>query len=451
MTSRVLDPVLWLLALAVLAAVATAVRFRAESLDGKRRVASLETSLRMERDAVEARDDEVRHLAQQQVPHLIHTVLSGQQAAAPPSLHPGLSKSEFGRALTEVLRTVHETTVQSADRAENVTRTTLGTFIRAIQPLVNELQGAVEVMVERHHDPKVLADAIEISHGGNQLARRLQAFSVLIGSWPGRQRDPAPLIDVVRGGVSRIRDYDRIEITGEAPFAVTSRAVEPIVLSLAELLDNAARHSEPGTKVQVWYVSAANGVTVFIDDAGIGMTPENRANAGLLLASGQRIWITQMRNPPQLGFVTAGQYADRYGFRAGADQISATGGVRAWVFIPQELLVPLADVPKAAEQARTHPPVTTPAPVPPAEPASATDIPPQYPTRADSGLPQRTRQGARPRHAASPAHEPQTPSDGGRAVGAFLRGVERAGAQGGHPSDPGPHLPEEGNHTHDDR
>ncbi|MFG2708284.1 ATP-binding protein [Streptomyces sp. NPDC048386] len=451
MTSRVLDPVLWLLTLAVVAAVAMAVRFRAASLDGKRRVASLETSLRMERAAVEARDDEVRHLAHQQVPSLIHAVLSGQQAATPPALHPELSNSDFGRALAEVLRTVHETTVQSADRAENVTRTTLGTFIRAIQPLVNELQGAVEGMVERHHDPKVLADAIEISHGGNQLARRLQAFSVLIGSWPGRQRDPAPLIDVVRGGVSRIRDYDRIEITGEAPFAVTSRAVEPIVLSLAELLDNAARHSEPGTKVQVWYVSAANGVTVFIDDAGIGMTPENRANAGLLLTGGQQIWITQMRNPPQLGFVTAGQYAARYGFRAGADQVSATGGVRAWVFIPQELLVPLSDVPKA-EQARMHASVTAFAPAPPAEPDTAHDVPPQYPTRADSGLPQRTRQGARPRHAAAPVHETQPPSDGGRAVGAFLRGVERAGTQGGQRSGTGPHhYEEEGNHTDDER
>jgi len=449
MTSRISDPVFWLLALAVVAALAVALRFRATSIESKRRVTSLEASLSTERAAVEARDSEVRHLAHQQVPNLIHAVLSGQQAVIAPFLHAELSDTVFGRALAEVLRTVQDTTVQSADRAENVTRTTLNTFIRAIQPLVNELQGAVEGMVENHHDPKVLQDAIEISHGGNQLARRLQTFSVLIGSWPGRQRDSASLLDVVRGGVSRIRDYDRIEITGEIPYAVTSRAVEPVVLSLAELLDNAARHSEPGTKVQVWFVPGTNGVSVFIDDSGIGMTPEERATAARLLSGQQQVWITQMRNPPRLGLVTAGQYAARYGFRAGADQESATGGVRAWVFIPRELLLPLTDRQTAGERARMHQPVDALAPAPAAEAAPAIDAPPEYPARSDSGLPQRTRQAPGPRHAASSVHEALPPSDGGRAVGAFLRGVRRASTP-----DPGSdsQLPvDERNVTDDDR
>ncbi|QDN54247.1 ATP-binding protein [Streptomyces sp. S1D4-20] len=450
MTPRILDPVVWLLALALAAAVATAIRLRRTVERERRRIKELETSARALEGALSDRDSEAAHLAAHQIPTLMKALWSGQYVQDPGCLHPELADTAFGQARTRLLDIVRDTTVQSAERAERATQTTLKTVIRSIQPLVNELQGAAVGMVERHHDEKVLEDAIEISHGGNQLARRLQALNVLIGTWPGRQRDPSPLLDVVRGGVSRIRDYDRIHITGAPAFAVTSRAVEPVALCLAELLDNAARHSEPGTQVQVWFVPAHHGVTVYIDDSGIGMKPEDRTLAAQLLSGQQRIWITQLQNPPRFGFAAAGQFCVRYGFQAGADQTSATGGVRAWVFVPKELLVPVADLQTAAVQTRPDQPdvtagaeaaVTAPEPVTMAAPAP--EPPQQFEMRPD-GLPQRRRNSPGPRHAASRQLDAQPPSDGGRNVGAFLRGVQRATTQS-HPS------PTEGTSSDDDR
>ncbi|MGW0737240.1 hypothetical protein ACWD10_32925, partial [Streptomyces sp. NPDC002851] len=56
----------------------------------------------------------------------------------------------------------------------------------------------------------------EIDHANAQFGRRAQAIAVLSGSWPGRQRAASALTDVVRGAKSRIRDYRRVQIHGQA-------------------------------------------------------------------------------------------------------------------------------------------------------------------------------------------------------------------------------------------
>src|SRR5690606_15867987 len=129
------------------------------------------------------------------------------------------------------------------ERADKSAKSTLRAMMRAVQSLANEQQLAISHMQERHDDPDVLEGLLRIDHMNAQLGPRAQATAVLCGSWPGQQRSASSLTDVVRGATSRIRDYLRINLEGTPNTAVTSRAVEPVVLTLAELLDNAARHS----------------------------------------------------------------------------------------------------------------------------------------------------------------------------------------------------------------
>jgi predicted regulator of Ras-like GTPase activity (Roadblock/LC7/MglB family) len=157
-------------------------------------------------------------------------------------------------------------------------------MMRAVQSLANEQQAAISAMQDRHDDPDVLSDLLRIDHMNSQLGRRAQATAVLCGSWPGQHRSASSLTDVVRGATSRIRDYLRVSIPAEADIAVVSRAVEPVVLAVAELLDNGARHSQPNTKVEVNFQQAHNGVVIMIDDAGVGMTVKELQRAARLLA-----------------------------------------------------------------------------------------------------------------------------------------------------------------------
>jgi hypothetical protein len=335
--------------------------------------------------------------------------------------------------------------------------------MRALQALANEQQLSISDMQDRHDNPHVLQDLLEIDHANSQFGRRAQAIAVLCGSWPGRQRAASPLIDVVRGAKSRIRDYQRVEIHSRVDIDVTSRAVEPVVLAIAELLDNAARHSQPNTTVEVNIRPAHNGTSVVIDDAGVGMDTREVEEAGQRLSGREDIDINRLGDPAQFGFAVMGVLAARYGFSVSVDTRSPYGGVRAVLFLPKSLLVGAgSDIAAPARQAQAPVAVSLPAtatravatpdapvaraasPLPsPVEPAPAAPLSAEpAPSAAAAasattsstagGLPKRRR-----RTAAEPAaavQEPAVPSGGEPAptrpayetatrMGAFARGT----------------------------
>lgn len=393
MSPQITDATLWLLFLALAAATLTAgvaaLRQRKTASKAARQVHELETSLRQ-------RDDEIRHLTDHQLPRLVNALWSGHQPEFPSLLHPELAHTPFAQAREALVGAVTGVAGQAAERAEGATQTAVKSVTRSMQALLAEQQGAIISMIERHHDEKVLADAIVIDHASNQLSRRAQTVAVLTGSWPGRQRTEAPLLDVVRGGISRIRDFQRIKITGESPFAVGSRAVEPVVLALAELLDNAARHSEPGSDVQVWFVQAHNGVSIIIDDAGVGLKPEDKQTAARLLSGQEQVRLTRLRNPPKFGLAAVGVLAARYGFRASVEQESDFGGVRAVLYLPKNLLVtPAAQDGSAEEEPDTgararavqaQAPAQAPAAAPPAQAPAPAPAQPSEPAPGHTAL-----------------------------------------------------------------
>ncbi|MFF3687077.1 ATP-binding protein [Streptomyces sp. NPDC002187] len=210
--------------------------------------------------------------------------------------------------------------------------------MRALQALANEQQLSISDMQDRHDNPDVLQDLLEIDHANAQFGRRAQAIAVLCGSWPGRQRAASPLVDVVRGATSRIRDYRRVNVHSRVDMDVVSRAVEPVVLAVAELLDNAARHSQPNTSVEVGIQPAHNGVSIVVDDAGVGMEALETEEAARRLSGQEHIDINRLSDPPQFGFALIGVLAARYGFTVSVDSQSPYGGVRAVLFLPNALI-----------------------------------------------------------------------------------------------------------------
>ncbi|MFF8992512.1 ATP-binding protein [Streptomyces sp. NPDC014983] len=419
MTALIQDAALALLAPGFAGASVAAVRYRRTAHRRATENAELTKTLQQAQRLADLRDQELQHLARKRLPAMAETLWAGTSHNARQAVHPELFGTVFAQAEEELLQFFGSLTEQASTRAEQAARAAVQSVTRALQALVYEQQRAISSMIERHDDEKVLADAYEIDHACSQLARKAQIVGLLAGAWPGRQRDDTPLLDVVRGGVSRIRDYRRVRITGEPTEYVGSNVVEPVVLAVAELLDNAARNSQPGTAVEVYFVHAHNGVSIIIDDAGIGLTPETRADAQRLLAGKEPVRLTQLRNPPRLGFLGIGVLAERYGFRVSVAQQSDHGGVRAIVHLHRGLFVP-APAP-AAPQAQQQAGGSL------ASSGGSRDTPsaPQntgpYPV-ADDGLPMRRR--AKRRHGQPPAQpSSQPPTDGGRNLAAFIRGT----------------------------
>lgn len=412
MTERIPDAVLWCLAVGLLALTVLLVRQRGISALQRRRNEELAEGLR-------TREEELRHLITVRLPALEES--AGQSVPGVGLLDDRLAETDFAKCLDGVLERFAEAVENAQARADRSAKAALKSSMRSIQALANEQQVAISEMQDRHDHPDVLRDLLEVDHANAQFGRRAQAIAVLCGSWPGRQRTASGLVEVVRGATSRIRDYRRIRIHGEIDVAVESRAVEPVVLAVAELLDNAARHSQPTTQVEVGVQAVHNGACVVIDDAGVGMDAQASEKASALLSGRRTVDVTRLEDPPQFGFAVIGVLAQRYGFGVRVDTQSPYGGVRAVVFLPSALLTRPEDsdglpaAPSAAARGASGP-----ARAP--EPAAAA-------ATTAGGLPKRRRRAAQHPAAAQQAPDPAEKADTrsaeetARRIGAFARGT----------------------------
>jgi signal transduction histidine kinase len=242
---------------------------------------------------------------------------------------------------------------QTEERAGEETKTVLKSAMRTLQGLAAEQQLVISKLQTKYGDSPILRDLLEIDHMNSQFGRRAQSIAVLCQGWLGRQRDPASVYDVIRSAQGRIRHYQRVEILSQLDYAVTSRAVEPVALAVAELLDNATSYSAPETVVEINVRSVPKGICIVVDDAGVGMNEEEKAKAAELLSGERAASVSGLGNPPQFGFSVIGALCQRYGFTVSVDSTSPYGGVRAVVLLPEELLtsMPEPKQPNAAAHA----------------------------------------------------------------------------------------------------
>ncbi|MDB1086583.1 ATP-binding protein [Streptomyces sp. ACA25] len=372
--------------------------------------------------------------------------------------HTDLSGTSFGQHLRIAEEGFSHVLGEAHSQAEQATQSMLLAVARKLQGLANSQQLKITEMTRRHDDPAFIQDLMDVDHTNAQILRRAAGMAVACRAWPGRQHNATPLYDVVRGAVGRILDYKRVQITRlEDHRAVEGRAVEGLVVALAELLENATRYSNPNTAVQVHVQLTHNGLAIVIEDAGIGLNASERNRLSGLLTQ-ETLDITHLGNPPRFGLVVCGLLAKRYGFTVSVDSASPFGGVRAVVNLPSALLTESAPVPAppvavaapAAARVPAQGARQTPAQDPGAPAAPAGSAAPAAPeagagqgdaprSTTVSGLPKRTRHtpsatgqaGARPvpplssasHHPASPARSPE---ESAAPFGGFLRGAKAA-------------------------
>ena len=231
--------------------------------------------------------------------------------------------------------------------AESATKATLKSAVGTLATLAEEQLALLDGLQQKYGDDHaVLGDLMLVDHTGSQFSRRTKGISVLCGGWLGRRDRDASVYDVARSAQGRIRDFERVKVHSQANVAITSRAVEPVAMVLAELLDNATKYSAPGTPVEINIQAVPTGICLIVDDAGLGMDQETKARAASLLTTGGAVDITSLGDPPKFGFALSGKLAAHYGFHVSVDAVSPYGGVRAVIRVPENLLT--ADVPAPA-------------------------------------------------------------------------------------------------------
>ncbi|QPP09374.1 ATP-binding protein [Streptomyces bathyalis] len=433
------DVAFWLVPLLAVAAIAagiTALRFRRMAVRNAERSHVLERQVRM-------RDEETQHLVEQRLQALADAQWQGRRRQIPDLRHQALAGSDFADAHDSVL----EMFSFASETAEQAAEGLLLAVARKLQGLANGQQLKINEMTERHDDSAFLEDLMQLDHTNAQILRRAVGMAVVCRAWPGRQHNATSLHDIVRGAIGRILDYKRVQIVRiEDTRAVTGRVVEPLVMTIAELLENATRSSHPQTPVQVHVQLTHTGLAFVIEDAGVGLNAAEQEKAVRLLKD-ESLGLAKLGDPPRFGLAACGALARRYGFTISIDTASAFGGVRAVVNLPRTLLTdpvkptsaptsaPAAVPPPRAEPAASEPAESEPAGSGADDGEAAEgerEAVPARPTTAN-GLPKRTRKQPAPSadHSEQPppatkSAAPRSPGEAAASIGAFQRAGKAA-------------------------
>src|SRR5829696_2518025 len=204
------------------------------------------------------------------------------------------------------------------------------------------------------------------------MRRNAENLLVLSGAEPVRRwSEPVPLPRVIRAASAEIEDYNRVGVMPMADVRIVGHAVSDVVHLLAELIENAAAFSPPGTRVQVSGEPAAHGYLLEVEDQGIGMSDEELELANEQLAKPTTI---DLASAQRLGFYVVGRLAARHGIKVRL-RPPGSAGWRRWSCSPRACSG--ARRPRWSRRARR-------------EPGSRRSGPPRTGWGRPSGLPRRT-------------------------------------------------------------
>ncbi|HZA83582.1 MAG TPA: nitrate- and nitrite sensing domain-containing protein, partial [Actinomycetes bacterium] len=272
-------------------------------------------------------------------------------------------RDEIGQ-VAKAFDAVHSTAVRVAAEQATLRRSVADMFLslgRRLQALVHRQLELLDELERTEADPQQLRSLFRLDHLATRMRRNAENLLVLSGAEPVRRwSDPVPLPRVIRAASAEIEDYNRVRIMPMADVRVVGHAVSDVVHLLAELIENAAAFSPPGTRVQVSGEPAAHGYLLEVEDQGIGMADEELAEANQQLAKPASI---DLAGAQRLGFYVVGRLAARHGVKVRLRR-SWFGGVAALVLLPAALLgEPGAEV-EPAGPAPTEPALTEPVPQP---------------------------------------------------------------------------------------
>lgn len=280
-------------------------------------------------------------MAENRLPELMRRLHAGERVdteAAMPALTAEPDEiGDVARAFNTAQRAAVQEAVQQIELRQGINRVFLNIAHRN-QTLVHRQLRLLDQMEREQEDPEQLAQLFKLDHLATRSRRNAENLLILGGEAPGRTwHRPMPLIDVLRGAISESGDYTRVKRERIARVHLNGPAVADVIHLVAELVDNAAMFSPPHTQVRLSSEDVPNGVTVEIEDRGLGMTEGEFAAANALLDSPPEFDVMRLNEKMRLGMFVVSHLAHRHGIRVHL-RPSPYGGVQAIVLLPHELI-----------------------------------------------------------------------------------------------------------------
>ncbi|MEV5766813.1 nitrate- and nitrite sensing domain-containing protein [Micromonospora sp. NPDC052213] len=277
-------------------------------------------------------------MAERRLPDVVARLRRGEQVdvarEAPALEYGGDEIGQVARAFTEVQRTAVRSAVDEVTLRRGLNEVFLN-IARRSQGLVHRQLALLDRMERHTEDPDELAELFRVDHLATRLRRHAEDLVILAGAAPGRGwRNPVAMVDLIRGAISEVESYDRVDIAAVQPGGALGRAVGDVIHLLAELIENAAAFSPPHTRVEVSGQHVANGYAVEVTDRGLGMTAAALEDANRRLARSPDF---EPAETARLGHFVVARLAARHGVRVRL-RPSDGGGLTAVVLIPADLV-----------------------------------------------------------------------------------------------------------------
>ncbi|MGI6871633.1 sensor histidine kinase [Amycolatopsis sp. 3B14] len=208
--------------------------------------------------------------------------------------------------------------------------------------LVDSLLSQLEEMEAREEDTERLGELYRLDHLATRLRRNAENLRVLAGrDATDTATETTSLVDVVRGAMSSIDQYARVNIGRIVSLGVVGFASEDLSRLIAELLDNATKSSPPNTPVRVSaHLTEAGSVLVRIEDEGIGLPPDRLQELNDRLSGEPVLDDSSVRH---MGLAVVRRLSARHDMRTRLDR-RVPHGTTASVLLPAGLV---ADLPEA--------------------------------------------------------------------------------------------------------
>ena len=208
---------------------------------------------------------------------------------------------------------------------------------RRNQSLLYRQLGLINQLEEQEKDPDALADLFRLDHLATRIRRNAESLLVLSGEEPPRTWGrPVLLVDVVRAAIAETEDLDRVVFAVDERQAVLGNAVADVTHMLAELVENAVHFSPPEASVIIRtrpYLQTPGAHVLTVEDWGVGIRPEDLAEANDLLAHPREVDLSVSQ---RLGLHVVARLAQRHGIAVSLTPTPGCG-VTAAVVLPPEL------------------------------------------------------------------------------------------------------------------
>ncbi|NNN38044.1 hypothetical protein HLK59_48635, partial [Streptomyces sp. S3(2020)] len=264
---------------------------------------------------------------------------------------------------------------------------------------LSDLEGATD-------DAELLHRIYQLDHLVTRIRRQVESTGVLGGQSLRATKRPVSVSVVLRGAVSEVVAYPRVDVVAGqagASIGLAPQVGPDLSHLLAELIENGCRFSAPETRVMVRAQPVAVGLAIEVEDRALRMQQSMRAQLNQLLAAPDTIDVSEQVRRGHFGLLTAAKIAQRHSLTVTLSE-NVLGGTTALVVVPRRILVPIQpdDVEELVAPSRSAPVlqgVSGPARVP--APRLADSAPAPGSAVGPNGLPQRKKGAGLPPPGAS--------------------------------------------------